>query len=288
MKFYQPGSEVYSWDGKEPEVALGRTTHLGVCAHPDDLEILALHGILECFHQRARAFSGVVVTNGAGSARDAEYANYSDDEMRQVRRLEQKKAAHIGEYAAQIFLDHSSAEVKHPGAAPVVEDLRRVFELCRPEIVYTHSPCDRHDTHVAVALRTLEALRSLPHDLRPKSVIGCEVWGDLDWLPQGRKIQMDVSAHPSLQAALLGVFDSQIAGGKRYDLATAGRRRAHATFSESHAIDRSEGFIFGVDLMPLLSSETLSPMEFVHELTTEFAEEVSARVRRFVEPGSAL
>lgn len=281
MKFHQPGSEVYSWEGREPTAALARTTHLGVCAHPDDLEILALHGILECFHQPSRAFSGVVVTNGAGSARDSEYANYSDDEMRQVRRLEQKKAAHIGEYAGQIFLDHSSAEVKDPGVTPVVEDIRQVLEHCRPEVVYTHNLCDRHDTHVAVALRTMEALRGLPPDLRPKRVIGCEVWGDLDWLPPSRKIQMDVSAHPNLQAALLGVFDSQIAGGKRYDLATVGRRRAHATFSESHAVDRSEGFIYGVDLMPLVRSETLAPTDFVQELVAEFAAEVSARVSAF-------
>ena len=36
-------------------------------------------------------------------------------------------------------------------------------------------------------------------------------------------------------AALIGVFDSQIAGGKRHDLAVLGRRRANATYNASHA-----------------------------------------------------
>jgi len=60
------------------------------------------------------------------------------------------------------------------------------------------------------------------------------VWRDLDWLVDSDKAPFDVSEHENLQAALLGVFDSQIAGGKRYDLASMGRRRANATYFESH------------------------------------------------------
>ena len=50
---------------------------------------------------------------------------------------------------------------------------------------------------------------------------------------------MDVSGRDNLAAAMNGVFDSQIAGGKRYDLATIGRRAANATFFESHATDQA-------------------------------------------------
>jgi len=45
----------------------------------------------------------------------------------------------------------------------------------------------------------------------------------------------------NLQFALLGVFESQIAGGKRYDLALMGRRRANATYFESHGWMRQPG-----------------------------------------------
>ena len=66
------------------------------------------------------------------------------------------------------------------------------------------------------------------------------------------KVAFDVTAHENLQAALLGVFDSQICGGKRYDLATMGRRRAHATYYASHGTDVAEGLTFAMDLTPLV------------------------------------
>lgn len=282
MKLSQAKSEIYCWDGSSPDEALPRTTHLGVCAHQDDLEILALHGIIECFHHKERGFSGVVVTNGAGSARDFEYADYTDEQMQDVRRLEQKKAAFIGEYKAQILMDHPSSHVKDPKNEAVIEDIRKVLVATRPEIVYTHNLCDKHDTHVAVALRTISALRALPEAARPKKVIGCEVWRDLDWLPDSLKVVMDVTRHDNLQAALIGVFDSQVAGGKRYDLAAAGRRKAHATFSESHGVDQSQGLIYGMDLTSLVEDPSLDPIVFTQNLLRAFEQDVTERLREFV------
>ena len=85
---------------------------------------------------------------------------------------------------------------------------------------------------LAVALRVIEAIRRLDQAERPARLVGCEVWRALDWIVDSDKVQMNVSAHENLQFALLGVFDSQIAGGKRYDLASMGRRRANATYFE--------------------------------------------------------
>ena len=125
--------------------ALARTTHLGICAHQDDLEILAMHGILECFHKPGKGFCGVVVTDGAGSARDFEYADYTDEQMKDVRRVEQKKAAFIGEFSAMVLLNHPSKTVKSASEKIVVEDLVRVLEATRPEAVYTHNLADNSD-----------------------------------------------------------------------------------------------------------------------------------------------
>jgi hypothetical protein len=61
-------------------------------------------------------------------------------------------------------------------------------------------------------------------------VLGCEVWRNLDWLLDEDKQGLPVDDRPNLAAALSGVFDSQISGGKRYDLAVQGRRLANATF----------------------------------------------------------
>jgi hypothetical protein len=121
-----------------------------------------------------------------------------------------------------------------------------------PRFVYTHNLADKHDTHVGVALKVIAAIRCLPEPDRPQKLFGCEVWRDLDWMVDSDKVPTDLTTHENLQAALLGVFDSQIAGGKRYDLASMGRRRAHATYYESHGVDISLGLSYAMDLTPLI------------------------------------
>ncbi len=278
MKLHIATSEIFVPDSSPVDEAVARTTHMAVCAHQDDIEIAAYHGILECFQRPERGFMGVVVTNGSGSPRDDLYANYTDEDMRKVRRLEQKKAAIVGEYCAQAFLDYSSAQVKDPSNADVVSDIKAIVSAARPEVVYTHNLADKHDTHVAVALRTIRAIRELPPDARPKKLLGCEVWRDLDWLTDEDKTVLNVEAHENLAAALLGVFDSQICGGKRYDLATMGRRRAHATYYASHGTDVSTSLNFAMDLTPLVVSETVSPGEYTEGYVKRFAEEVMNRI----------
>jgi hypothetical protein len=49
-------------------------------------------------------------------------------------------------------------------------------------VVYTHNPADKHDTHIGVVIAALQAMRELPREQRPKKVIGCEVWRNLDWM----------------------------------------------------------------------------------------------------------
>lgn len=280
MKLSDPGAEVWVPDGEHVERALARTTHMGISAHPDDTEIMALDGILAAFGTRERWFTAVIVTNGAGSPRDGLYAAYTDEQMQAVRRLEQKKAAMIGEYAAVVFLNHSSAAVKDARRAGPVEDLKTVISLARPEVIYTHNLADKHDTHVAVALRTIAALRGLPEHLRPQRLYGCEVWRDLDWMVDEDKIAFRLDAHDNIATALVSVFDSQIAGGKRYDLATMGRRRANATYHESHAVDVAQLMNFAMDLTPLVRDPALDPERYVQGFIERFARDVSERLKK--------
>jgi LmbE family N-acetylglucosaminyl deacetylase len=281
MQFFRETAELFIPDGLPAGPALARTTHLAVSAHQDDIEIMAAEPILACFQQADRWFTGVVVTDGRGSPRDDIYKNYSDDEMRQVRFKEQKKAAVVGEYAAQILLDYPSSRIKDAGDAHPVDDLVRIFQACWPKFVYTHNPADKHDTHVSTALRVIAALRRLPADQRPEKLYGCEVWRSLDWLVDSDKVPFDLGAHESLQAALLGVFDSQIAGGKRYDLASMGRRKANATYFESHGLDTTQGLSFGMDLTPLIADPDLEISSFVQAYIARFAKDVEDRLKRF-------
>ena len=280
MQLHNHGAEIYVPDGSPVDAALSRTTHLGVSAHQDDLEIMAYHGILECFGKPDKGFAGVTVTNGSGSPRDGLYGKYTDEEMQVVRRKEQKKAAFIGEYSAHVFLDYSSGAVKDPANTQVVEDLKKVITACKPQVIYTHNLADKHDTHVATTLRIIRALRELPGGSKPEHLYGCEVWRNLDWLNDNDKVVFNVEAHENLAMSLVGVFDSQVAGGKRYDLATMGRRRANATYLASHGVDESTSLIFATDLTPLIENRQLEAGQYIQGFINRFAEEVSRRIAK--------
>jgi LmbE family N-acetylglucosaminyl deacetylase len=267
-------------DGLGEEQAIARTTHLGIVAHPDDLEILAQQGILDCFGRSDRWFCGVVVTDGAGSPRSGPYAEVSDRDMVEIRRHEQRKAAVVGEFGAAVMLGASSAEVKDPRGGHVVRALADLIRRARPQVLYTHNVADRHDTHVAVALRVIEACRSLPLAERPARLLGGEVWRDLDWLSGEDRLVADVTARENIVAALIGVFDSQITGGKRYDLALLGRRRAHATFDESHHTDTATGVTLHMDMTPLLQDASRPVSAFAQERIDRFAADVKHRLAR--------
>jgi LmbE family N-acetylglucosaminyl deacetylase len=280
MKLNNAAATVLIPDGTPADRALGRITHLAIGAHQDDCEIMAFHGILTCFHRPDLWFGAVTCTNGSGSPRLGEYASYSDEEMARLRRREQDKAALVGNYGVMIQLNHPSAAVKDVRNPVLREDLAAILSECRPQVVYTHNPADKHETHLAVGLTAVRVIRDLPADRRPRAVYGCEVWRNLDWLANGKKVALDISGHENLAAALIGVFDSQVAGGKRYDLATLGRRRANATYFESHATDEAEALWFAMDLTPLVLDASLDICEYVLGHIDDFRRDVEVQIRK--------
>ena len=284
MKLHNSSAKVFVPDGYPLKTALPRITHLGIGAHQDDLEFMAFHGILGCYASDTKWFGGVTCTNGAGSSRAGSYTNFSDARMMAVRRTEQNNAALVGQYGVMIQLDYPSSLVTNRADPSLKNDLKEILAATRPEVIYTHNPADKHKTHLGVVAAAVSAMRELPREQRPKTVIGCEVWRSLDWLNDADKVVMDVSGHDHLAAALNGVFDSQIAGGKRYDLATLGRRAANATFFESHATDHANQLIFGMDLTPLVEDDTLDMAEFVCGHIERFIDDVKTKLGR--RPGS--
>ena len=279
MNFSSPQADIYVPRGSAPETALASVTHLCVAAHPDDIEIMAYAGICDALARTDGGFGGVVVTDGTGSPRSGSYAAYTDEQIRAVRRTEQREAARLGDYAIQIQLGHPSSDVKRAGNAGVAGDLAAIFAGCAPEVVYLHNPMDRHDTHVAVLARSLEAIRALPRGRRPRRVLGCEVWRDLDWALDADKVALDSGRRPELAQQIIAAFASQIAGGKRYDLAALGRRTAHATFHTSHATDRLEGITWAVDLQPMLEPGGPSLESYAESVLARFREDVLGRIR---------
>ena len=243
--FNHKSSDILIPDGVPINDALSRTSHLAIGAHSDDLEIMAYHGIVNCYGHGEQLnknwFTGVTATDGRGSSRAGPYSDCSDEEMAKIRKEEQKQAAFVGRYSAMIQLGYSSDEImSDQGSLKLKEDISSILKETNPRIVYTHNPVDKHDTHIAVLYAAICAMRELPIEERPEQILGCEVWRDLDWMPDEDKVALDVSQRENLANALVGVFDSQITGGKRYDRAAVGRRYANATFFYAEGKDKAE------------------------------------------------
>ena len=70
-----------------------------------------------------------------------------------------------------------------------------------------------------------------------------------------------------------------MSGGKRYDLATAGRRLAHATYFASHGTDEESALNFAMDLTPLIENPDLPVLDYVRAFIDRFREDVERRLR---------
>jgi len=280
IKLKNPGATLYFPDGFPPEEAIAHTTHLGIGAHQDDIEIMAYHGILQCLHNQELWFGGVTCTAGGGNPENGPYARCGKDEMRAIRIREQNTAAAIGQYSFMAQLDYNSKDIRNPVSEDLKDDLKRILKAANPSIIYTHNPADKHDTHVAVCVAVIEALREEPVGEPPPTVYGCEVWRSLDWLPDADKVVMPVAGHENVANALLGAHDSQISGGKHYNRATVGRWLSNATFFDPRAQDIATKISFAMDLSPLVQNPDLDIAEYVFGYIERLGADITGRINR--------
>ena len=251
---------------------------LCICAHQDDCEIMAVDGILKGYYSKNYSFALVETTDGGGSARTGKFANYSDEEMKQVRIKEQQAASEIGKYHSLYMLNYSSKEVKEKDNDDIVKDYIAIIKELKPQVIYTHSVLDKHPTHVGVTLKVIKALRSLPKEEQPKLFYGCEVWRGLDWISDDKKIGFNVSRNEKLQKKILNVFESQITGGKSYTKASIGRRYQNATYYQSHSVDSYKMVSYAIDMKPLLKNPQLSVKEFALSFVDDLRNEISEAI----------
>lgn len=271
MKFKSPQAFVYVPGGGDVSKALEAATHLAIGAHADDIEIMAYHGVLAGLAKHS--FVGVIACDGAGSVRSGPYANMTNDEIIGIRQKEQRNAADIGKYKALVMLNHTSAVAKDVKNKIVIDELYETLSCTKLDTVYLHNLADKHETHVAVALKSLLAIRKLPKSRRPKKVYGCEVWRNLDWLSDKSKVVLPVSQNEELALKLCQAHESQVYGGKRYDIGAIGRRKANATFFESTATDTETALSFAMDLTPLIHAKVFDPKSFVKAHIRNFEKE---------------
>lgn len=243
---------------------------MGIGACPGDVEIIAIRGIGISLGFLKRRFTGVTVTDGLDAARIEPDKELSDEQMIEERLKEQNIAAALGKYALQHNLLCRSAEIQDPHTAQsrmLVKEIAGIVSKVKPQVIYTHNPFDEHSTRVMVMRAVIEALRSLPYAEQPQELYGCEVWGDLDWLPQGRKKILDVTGFTEIQHSLIGCHDSRRA--EKYGDATLWREFSNAAWARPRD-PKVEAAVLAVDLMPLLDNPELDICDFANDIQDEF------------------
>ncbi len=282
-------AELYVPDGVTPELAMERADILAIGAHPDDLEIMAASGILKAGAGEGRRFFGIVATNGGGTrcCQDRDASDYRETCGRRIR--EQKRAADLGRYSGLALLNWESQEIKDACFTQPDDDLRTLILQIQPREVYLHNPLDRHDTHVAVCLRSIAALRTIARDTGryPEAVYGCENRRGLDWLIHCDRASLPVSDPEALTDRLLEAFSSQVATNRHYVKAVRGRRIANATFQDAPgAGDGGAEVTFALDLLPLVEDPGASVCDFAEQIVERVRADVRSRIERFSPGGS--
>jgi len=260
MKYKKSDANIYIPSGKAESSILSEINFLGIAAHQDDLEIIAFPGILDAYNNKSKYFGGIVCTDGV--PRNSNNAR----EINKIRKNEQKKAADIGKYGFVIQLDYSSDEIIEKSNTDLEDEIIKIINETKPDIIYTHNPFDRHKTHLSVCRTVINALRNTKCKYKPNKLYGSEVWRDLDWLDDKYKVEFDVSGSSELGLKLLEAFKSQIINGKNYHKAVIARRTVNATFSNACEKDKSDQIIYGIDLTPLIINKNLSIKDFLSDI----------------------
>jgi LmbE family N-acetylglucosaminyl deacetylase len=201
------------------------------------------------------------------------------EELAASRRAEQRRAAEIGEYGALVQLGLPSAAVRGEGWPALVDALAGLLATARADELLTHSPADRHPTHVAVVAAAVAAARRLEASERPRRVLGGEVWGGLDWLPRDARVERDASGFLALGRRTLAAHRSQLRV-TAYDRAAQGRRVANATFADPLAPGGPRALELMIDLTPAIADDGPGLAELVartHAAAAAAAEEALAR-----------
>jgi LmbE family N-acetylglucosaminyl deacetylase len=272
VKLKNTGASIYIPDLRGFDVAAKRTRRLGVGAHQDDLEFMCFSAIWQSHEERS--FSGIIVTDGRGSARTGDFAHVSDEAMIEIREEEQREAARLGNYSLIAQLRYPSSCVKRALNPNLVDELYSLFLALEAEEIYTHSPFDKLLSHIGVFAAVIAALRKLPEAKRPQRVLGCEVWRDLDWIHDDDKVLLNVSQGFELMQKLMNVFASQIEGGKSYAAAIEGRKRANARFQDAHSVDQASLLEVAIDLTPLLKNSKMTLAHFAELHLERFRKDV--------------
>jgi glucosamine-6-phosphate deaminase len=243
------------------QAALAKTTHVGVGAHQDDIEIMAGPMLLK----NKDHWMNIIVTDGAASKSilNGMATELTPKQLTDMRQREQREAAReTGTPVIQ--LKYPSAAVNgHMGEGKRQEAafaLGTLFSaMPKTEEVFGHNPIDKHATHLAVLAVQTAALRAAQHK-NLKNVYAMEVWGGLTGIPEAQLSMFVVEDGRDLAAinTLIGKYQSQIQGqGRDYAATTTARMVGHGGYvSNPHLNNPPEGMVIGLNITDFTKGES--------------------------------
>lgn len=230
------------------------TNLLAIGAHHDDIEVMAMDGILKAYGSKKYSFYACVLSDGVNCVKSGKYAELTDKEMIETRNQEQTRASQIGEYADLKMLKYSQEDIENDEKGKIVKEIRQMILDIKPDIVYTHNIFDKSPMHKMTCKRVIEAILGLEEEDRPRLVYGCEIFRSLDWLPDKYKVVFDLSENKELQSRLIGVYDTRAEQARNYNKAIVGRKIAHAIFGTQNTDIEEEKLIwYGINLTPVIA-----------------------------------
>lgn len=147
-------------------------TILAVGAHPDDMDFTSSGTIAKYIAEGATAYY-LICTDGSRGSADPEMTH---EQLTQVRKVEQIKAAEVLGVKEVFFLDHSDTQLD--ASIRLKEQIVRFIRKLKPQIVFTMNPtfyfavdpfgtgisAVNHTDHRAVGLATMDAVFPLARD----------------------------------------------------------------------------------------------------------------------------
>ncbi len=229
------------------------TNLLAIASHHDDIELMAMDGVLKAYGSKKYAFYACVVGDASNCNKIGKYADCSDKELMETRNQEQARASQIGEYEDLILLKKSQSDIEDLDNTTIVKELQKIILDINPDVVYTHNIFDRNLSHVRLALKVIEAILALPEESRPRLLYGCEIFRSLDWLPERYRVNFDISDNKEIQSRLIGVYDTMAEHSQNFAKAVVGRKLSNATFLGDKMGEEDKMLWFGLNLTPVIS-----------------------------------
>ena len=235
----------------------GKVKYLCFCAYPCDCEVMSIEGIQRGYRAKKYTFACVSSSNLALDGK----TNIS--EM-------QKKASEIGRYNSLYLLKYKLDDIKNPEDKGLVKEYAAIIKELKPRIIYTYSLFDKDPVRVAVAVKVINALRTMKRSQHPKVIYGCEVNRNFDWIKDEKIVYFDNSKNVRLQKQLVGVYKS-----KNYNFnlveSTIGKRLSNAGyFKDKNELKLSTR---AINMTTLLRRKDLPikrfAMSFVDDLYTD-------------------